>query len=265
MATKKKVTAKKKSAPKKKVAPKKKAAKKKSIPKTEEVVRNEPVEIEEIDRQEEENEPTLPPVYTPSSTNPAEPESQEEEPGSPLFKYLIIAAVLLLGIVIYSVMKKGDNPAGPDSGSEKEEVQDKKETDSPKSNESEDKKKDSDKSSTDSSKDEPVADKKDVSKEPEAEKKLEKAPEALKGFAVAQMASNKTYDEAMEHCKSINMKVPTPDELRKTKGKKIPEDFQKTVVWTSYSAGATNLKFLFSNGKALKAKKSEKYDVLCKE
>lgn len=229
MATKKKAITKKKAAPTKKVATKKKiAAKKKSVPK-QKVNIQDTVREESIVRFEEESAPS--PMYTPSSSS----NSFEEKSGSPMLKYIIAAGVVLVALIAYSVMngKKGDTTT-----SEKLQVTEE---------------------SADSKKAETPAP--EAKKEEPAKTDSTQISGILKGFAVTMMASDKTFAEALDHCKAISMKVPTADQLRAVvKNETVPTELESSVVWTS-----EKLRFLFSSGKALNVSPTEKLSVLCKE
>jgi hypothetical protein len=239
MATKKKVTPK-KSAPSKKAAPKKKsAAKKKSAPKNQQIIQSKSLETSSSfnDVEEEESNPTFPPVYTPTGSNELE---KEEESSSPMLKYLIIAAIFLVGIIAYSMMKKKDTTAPPEKLEET-------------------------KASTPTEskvevKDEATQPTVDAVKEPEPTKTDSATAPALKGYAVAQMVADKTFAEANEHCNSISMSLPSASDLRAIKSEAIPKELKSSVVWTK-----EQLRFLFSTGKALNIKAGDKFQVLCKE
>jgi hypothetical protein len=229
MATKKKVITKKKAAPTKKVASKKKvAAKKKSVPKQKFNIQD-TVREESIVRFEEESAPS--PMYTPSSST----DSFEEKSGSPMLKYIIAAGVVLVALIAYSVMKgKTNDTATPEKQQATEATSDSKKLESPAP---------------------------EVEKEKPTKSEPTQVSGALKGFAVTMMASDKTFAEAVEHCKANSMKVPTADQLRAVvKNETVPAELGNTVVWTS-----EKLRFLFSSGKALNVSSTEKLSVLCKE
>ncbi|MCC5814608.1 MAG: hypothetical protein JJT78_07625 [Leptospira sp.] len=255
MATKKKVTPK-KSAPSKKAAPKKNsAAKKKSAPKKQQKIQTKSIEttssFNEIE--EEESNPTLPPVYTPTGSN--EPDT-EEESSSPMLKYLIISAIVLVGIIAYSMMKKKDTATVPS-----EKLEETKQTDSAKVEETSK----SPETSSEETKEDGSKPASDVAKDSETPKTDTTTAPALKGYAVAQMVSGKTFAEAGEHCKSISMSLPNADQLRAIKPSDVPSELKNSTVWTSNVVGSRNLKFVFSTGKALYASAGDKFQVLCKE
>jgi hypothetical protein len=228
MAAKKKATAKKKAAPKKKVA-----SKKASSPKTKKPVKvQEQVVERELDFQQEDSN-DYSPSYTPSTT----PEKSGSEGGNSVFRFLIIAAIILVAVIAYTQFFSNGSKESGEKLSE----------------------------SKPATPTQPIA--KPVESVPA---ESEKAPEpkstssgSLSGFASDKIADGKTYAEAAEYCKGQSLSLPSTVDLKKLTESDTASLGKNLVVWTNTSGLA--LKYSFSTGKGLKADPAEKLSVLCKE
>lgn len=219
MATKKTAKSKavKKSAPKKKSPAKKKSSIKKS-----------PVSVqrEVIDRDIDSSyEESTTPNYQPSVS-----EESTEKSGNPVFRFLIIAGLILIALIVWSQF------------SNKSKSTETKET-------------------TVESKAKPSV----VEKEPETEKAT---TDNLKSgeYNLENIAQGKTLDEAKDFCKSNSLSLPSSNEFKsfkKTLGESIPKELEGSDFWTNTAGMA--IKYSFASDKGVTAASSDKNSVLCKK
>ncbi|WCL49807.1 hypothetical protein [Leptospira sp. GIMC2001] len=230
MATKKKVTPK----AKKKVAPKKKVTSNKSITKKPTANKKAAPREEVIERDFETGYEEPPsPGYNPSPSS----DETEAKSGNPVFKFLIIAGLILIAIFAYTQITKSSS--------------------------------ESSNSPSDSSKQpEKLVVKEEVKPTEEAPKtaeapKVEMSSEGLKGFALDKLESSKTYAEAVAHCNSLGKSLPSSIDLKAIKKANIPSALTNAVVWSP--TNGTVLKFDFKSGKGQNVSDTEKLSVLCKD
>lgn len=228
MATKKSSPAKKKQAAKKKTAAKKKSTNVTKTPVVQDELENKSVE-ETPTYQEEEIQPSMPPVYT--------SQSQQETGSNSLLRYIILAALILVGVVAYTIFSKKQEPYKPE----------------PKSSEAKPAK----------PIEPPQPKKEEVAEKTEEPKPQETSTPVLAGYAVGQLAENKSFAEASQYCKSLGYKLPKAAELRKIE--KFPDSLKNAELWTADVTNAKEaLRFNVNAKKALYTDKNTKLSVLCK-
>lgn len=233
MATKKSNPAKKKQAAKKKTAAKKKSTKIQEKP----IVQDE-LEVKESEStpsyQEDEIQPSMPPVYT--------SQSQQETGSNSLLRYVIIAALVLVGVVAYTMFSKKQEPYKPQVAT----------TPSPAMSEPKE-----------TAKPDAKQEKAEGEKAEEKPKVEEPKASALPGYATDKLAENKSFQEAGQYCKSLGYKLPSAAELRKVS--QFPDSLKNSEIWTADQTDATRaLRFVINTKKALYTDKNTKLKVLCK-
>lgn len=226
MATKKTV---KSNAVKKTASKKKSPANKKSTVKSSQYTSNESVE-REIDSS---NEELSNPNY-----HPAKVEESSKKSGNPIFRFLIIAGLILIAVIVYSKFSKGNN----------------KEVTTTTANATT--------STTTSSVQKPVEKPTPIAKE-EATTSISK----LNGYNLEKIVSDKTLAEAKDYCKSLSTELPSSSELKDLKKSfkdgSLPKELQGSEFWTGTKG--VDIKFSFASGKGITAKVSEKLSVVCKK
>jgi hypothetical protein len=214
----------------KKTASKKKspANKKSTVKSSQSIVR------ENLDRDiDSSNEEMSTPSYHPTNVDESTKKS-----GNPIFRFLIIAGLILIAVIVYSQFSKGNKKETATT------------TPSTTTN------------TTTSSVQKPVETPPSVAKE---ETSATTSNSKLNGFNLEKIATGKTLVEAKEHCKSLSSELPSNQELKDLKASfkdaSLPKELQGSDLW----ALKENLKFNFATGKGLDAKANEKLSVVCKK
>lgn len=205
-------------------AVKKSAPQKKSPAKKNTSIKKSPVSAqrEVIDRDlESSNGESSIPNYNPSVN-----EEKEEKSGNPIFRFLIIAGLILIALIVYSQFASKSKTSETTV-----ETQEKA----------------------------PAKAEEAVVEKPSAVKL--KSGE----FNLENIAKGKSLEEAMDYCKSLSLTLPSSAELKtfkSTLGSSIPKELEGTDFWTNTAGMA--LKFNFASGKGIKASASDKNSVVCK-
>lgn len=220
-------------------AVKKTASKKKSPANKKSTVKSSQSTVREsIDRDlDSSNEESSTPSYHPTTV-----EESTKKSGNPIFRFLIIAGLILIAVIVYSNVSKGN----------------KKETTS------------TTPSTTTSATSSSVI--KPVETTPPVVKEETIAPSAtsntkLNGFNLEKIATGKTLAEAKEYCKSLSSELPSSKELKDLKisfkDGSLPKELQGSEFWTGTKG--VDLKFSFASGKGIVTKANEKLSVVCKK
>ncbi len=233
MATKKKAA--KKSTASKKASPKKKSSKFQTTDFQQSLVTS---SSEESFAHEEEIQPSMPPVYTSSSQ--ASQGSKDEDSSSSMLKYLVLAALILVGVIAYSVFSKKESYKPEKTESSIQEAEKK-------------------------SPSKALTEKAEGSKSVAPERSKETVSSGFQGFAISRIVEGKTYAEAVEYCKSIGLRLPSGEEMKKVPQSDVPSELQKAVIWVGDSVSGRNLRYVFETNKNLYTDPKTKLKVLCKE